>query len=260
MKPSEARTDKVRVVIFLGAVACFFLQTGFVYLNYPGDGVGPRLSPMAKSGLAIWRENNCQACHQIYGYGGFLGPDLTNLMDRRPDEDWEYILTRGRKQMPAFDFDEEQQEEIVAFLTEVSTTGLGVPTFTKVKPGVNADTLVGHYLDETKGTADPAVLRGEHQLRENACSQCHRPFTVGNQGAPDLTQTLSLRSPAYVRETLLKSRGSMPSYDFLTPEQIDDMLACLAWMNQNRLQLGLFYSDGPNGDAFNWAAVPWFEY
>ncbi|MCH7870146.1 MAG: c-type cytochrome, partial [Planctomycetes bacterium] len=46
---------------------------------------------MAKSGLAIWRENNCQACHQIYGYGGFLGPDLTNLMDRRPDEDWKYI-------------------------------------------------------------------------------------------------------------------------------------------------------------------------
>ncbi len=260
MNSREARTDKARVLIFRMSVAFFFLQTGFVYLNYPSDGVGPKLSPLAKSGLAIWRENNCQACHQIYGYGGFLGPDLTNLMDRRPDEDWEYILTRGRKQMPAFDFDEEQREELIALLTEISTTGLGVPTFTKVKPDVDAKTLVANFLDQTNATADPAVLRGEHQLRENACSQCHRPFAVGNQGAPDLTQTLSLRSPAYVRETLLESRGSMPSYDYLTPAQIDDMLACLAWMNQNRLQLGLFYSEGDNGDAFNWAAVPWFEY
>ena len=260
MNPREARTDKARVLIFRVSVAFFFLQTGFVYLNYPTGGVGPKLSPIAKSGLAIWRENNCQACHQIYGYGGFLGPDLTNLMDRRPAEDWEYVLTRGRRQMPAFDFDEQQREEIVAFLTEVSTTGLGVPTFTKVKPNVDANTLVAHYLGETNGIADPAVLRGELQLRENACNQCHRPFATGNQGAPDLTQSLSLRSPEYVRHILLNSRGSMPAYDFLTPAQIDDMLACLAWMNHNRRQLGVFYSERDNGDAFNWAAVPWFAY
>jgi hypothetical protein len=52
----------------------------------------------------------------------------------------------------------------------------------------------------------------------------------------------------------------MPGYDFLRPDQIDDMMSCLSWMNRNRRELGVFYSVGENGTAFNWAAVPWFEY
>ena len=260
MEPRKPSSAAARVVVFYLCCACFFLQTGFVYLNYPRDGVGPKLSQAGKHGLEIWRRNNCQACHQIYGYGGFLGPDLTNIMVRRPYEDWTDILTRGRKQMPAFELDEDECEAIVAFLTETSSTGIGVPSFTKLKEGIDANTLVAKYVEETKIEIDDAVLRGERQIRENACNMCHRPFAVGRAGSPDLTLALSVRSAEYCRDAVLNSRGSMPAYDFLTPGQIDDIMACLSWMNRNRRELGVFYSVGENGNVFNWAAVPWFEY
>ncbi len=52
----------------------------------------------------------------------------------------------------------------------------------------------------------------------------------------------------------------MPAYDFLTDVQLDDMLACLRWMNRNREALGRFHSTLDNGQTFAWKAVPWFEY
>ena len=249
-----------RVRVFMILASGFFFQTVFVYSDWPRDEAHAELTPFAKNGLAIWRENNCQACHQIYGYGGFLGPDLTNLIGRRPDEDWTDILTRGRKQMPAFDFDEEERAAVVAFLREINETGTGIPSFTTVKEDADVNHLVRNYLKSTGGTADAAVLRGEELIKRNGCKACHPPFEVGTQGAPDMTLALSVRSPDYIRTILIESMGAMPAYDFLTDEQIDDMLAWMAWTRENRRALGLFYANKENGDAFRWAAVPWFEY
>lgn len=258
--PQEPRPGTWRVVIFLLAVVCFFVQTGFVYLDYPRERSAQEFSEEAKRGLTLWRKNNCQACHQIYGYGGFLGPDLTNVVARRPIEDWTDILTLGRKQMPAFDFDEEERTAILSFLGEINETGTSIPHFATLRDGVDRDRLVENYLRETKRTADESVLRGEEQIRESACTQCHPPFAVGIQGAPDLTLAASRRSPEYNRMVILESKGAMPSHDFLTDEQLDDILACLSWMNANRRELGLFYSNNENGRSFNWSSLPWFEY
>ena len=97
-----------RASILLLLVVCFFGQTALVYLDYPPRAAARELSDDAKVGLALWRKHNCQACHQIHGFGGFIGPDLTNVVGRRPEEDWSDVLTRGRKQMPAFEFDEQE--------------------------------------------------------------------------------------------------------------------------------------------------------
>ncbi len=260
MNPEKANSASWRVVVYLVAVVCFFVQAGFVYLDYPRGALGARLSAQAKGGLALWRKNNCQACHQIYGYGGFLGPDLTNVMSRRPLEDWTDVLTRGRKQMPAFHFDQQQRAAIIAFLTEMNDTGTSIPHFAKLREDAEFDFLVSNYLRGTKGTADEAVLRGERQIRENGCNKCHWAFGVGIQGSPDLTLALSHRSPEYVRTILRDSKEAMPSYEFLTDDQVGDILACMAWMNLNRRELGLFSSDKENGDTFHWSALPWFEY
>ena len=249
-----------RVCVFLVLATGFLFQTVFVYSDWPRPDAPQELSPLAKSGLDLWRENNCQACHQIYGYGGFLGPDLTNVMARRPYEDWTDILTLGRKQMPAFDFDEAQRGAIVTFLTEIDRTGTSLPSFTTLKEDAHLNRLVRHYLTATGATADQAVLRGEDLIHENGCQSCHPPFAVGIQGSPDMTLALSVRSPDYIRTILEESMGAMPAYDFLTDAQIDDMLAWLAWTNENRRALGLFHSNKENGDSFRWAAVPWFEY
>jgi len=45
-------------------------------------------SASAGSGQALYRNNDCAACHQIGGIGGTAGPDLTHVGAKRPDINW----------------------------------------------------------------------------------------------------------------------------------------------------------------------------
>lgn len=258
MRIPSPRSPRIAVLVILAA--CFFLQTAFVYLDFPRRASAQEFTPPAKRGVALWRKHNCQACHQIHGFGGFLGPDLTNVMGHRPDEDWSYVFTRGRKQMPAFDFNEDEQGALIAFLTEIDKTGTGFPRFTTARADTPANELVRHYLSAKNGTVDEAVIRGEREIAENGCNACHVPFDVGTQRSSDLTLSMALYSPEAVRRILIDGKGSMPSQDYLTEAQIDDMIACLEWMRKNRQALGRFYSKEQNGEAASWKALPWFEY
>ena len=69
---------RARQGLMLALVCAFVAQTWLVY----ADPAGKRtpLSPLAARGRALWHRRNCQSCHQIYGFGGFLGPDLTNAV------------------------------------------------------------------------------------------------------------------------------------------------------------------------------------
>ena len=252
--------DWWRPRIFVVIASSFFFMTFFVYSNYPDRGIHKKLSPDAKQGLALWQRNNCQVCHQIYGFGGFLGPDLTNIMARRPDEDWTEILTVGRKQMPAFHFNEGDRTAILAYLRAVDETGQSIPEFTSLKEGVDHGHLVKAYLDDTGRTAPVAVLRGETEVRENGCHSCHRTFARGLKGSPDISLSLSRRSRDYIRTLLKKGKGSMPEFEYLTGDKVEDILSYVAWINQNRRPLGLYYSKKENGETFSWSHVPWFEY
>lgn len=84
-----------------------------------------QLSAKAIQGQDLWQNNNCWSCHQIYGLGGYLGPDLTNVFsaeNKGPD----YIkafLNSGIKSMPKFNFTEEEKEALVAYLKEVDSSG-----------------------------------------------------------------------------------------------------------------------------------------
>lgn len=84
-----------------------------------------RLSQTAIKGENLWLTNNCNACHQIYGLGGYLGPDLTNIYSfRKKDENYlKSIINSGIKAMPKFDFNEMEKEELIQFLKEVDQTG-----------------------------------------------------------------------------------------------------------------------------------------
>ena len=79
----------------------------------------------ALNGHTLWQQNNCTACHQFYGLGGYLGPDLTNIISTK-NKGPSYVkafLNSGIKIMPKFDFSESEKDEIVAFLTYVDGTG-----------------------------------------------------------------------------------------------------------------------------------------
>lgn len=106
------------------------LFTAFGFYNYSiysGASTTPSvtLSAKAQQGQALWQQNNCFSCHQLYGLGGYLGPDLTNTYSAK-GKGGEYIkalINSGIKSMPKFDFNEEEKDALATFLKEVDATG-----------------------------------------------------------------------------------------------------------------------------------------
>lgn len=83
------------------------------------------LSHKALEGQALWQENNCFTCHQLYGLGGYLGTDLTNIYAAKGKGEKliKVALNSGIKSMPRFNFTEKEKEALVTFLKEVDQTG-----------------------------------------------------------------------------------------------------------------------------------------
>ncbi len=75
------------------------------------------------AGWDTWQQKNCQSCHQIYGLGGYAGPDLTNTVRQRSPEYLKAIIKSGTAAMPDFRLSPKQVDELVAFLDWVDKTG-----------------------------------------------------------------------------------------------------------------------------------------
>jgi len=119
---SEKTKNNVLVITVL--VAIFSIYNIFIYtskdINNPIE-----LSSQASKGQQLWQDNNCWSCHQLYGLGGYLGPDLTNIYSS-PIKGENYIkafLNSGVKAMPKFEFTEEEKDAVVAYLKLVDSTG-----------------------------------------------------------------------------------------------------------------------------------------
>ena len=86
----------------------------------------PHISPMtaeARHGQELFQEHNCIACHQFYGLGGYMGPDLTNVISNRSAAYSRAFLMSGTARMPNFNLDEFELDAMVAYLEFVDQTG-----------------------------------------------------------------------------------------------------------------------------------------
>ena len=81
-------------------------------------------SPEGVIGKKAWLSNNCMVCHQFYGMGGYLGPDLTNVVSRLGEETVAWVLRNGRGSMPDMDLTEEEISSLVVFFNEIGNTGV----------------------------------------------------------------------------------------------------------------------------------------
>ncbi|MFZ4434982.1 MAG: c-type cytochrome [Flavobacterium psychrophilum] len=109
---------------FLGILLLLFLTYNiFLYTDEYAYGT-IRLSKQAQQGETIWLQNNCNSCHQIYGLGGYLGPDLTNEYSRiKNDKLLKALFNSGIKAMPQFNFNANECSSLIQFLKEVDKTG-----------------------------------------------------------------------------------------------------------------------------------------
>ena len=120
------RSTKTRInfLVITVLVTIFSIYNIFIYTS-ENNQTPIELSPEASLGLQIWQDNNCWSCHQVYGLGGYLGPDLTNIYSH-PDKGESYIksfLNTGVLSMPKFNFTEEEMDALVAYLKHLDSTG-----------------------------------------------------------------------------------------------------------------------------------------
>ncbi len=115
---------KNRMVIFT-LTTIFVVYNIIIYTQKTAENDTLVLNEQALKGQKLWQDNNCTACHQLYGLGGYLGPDLTNIISH-PKKGGVYaraFFNSGIKSMPKFEFSSEEQEQLIQFLMAVDQTG-----------------------------------------------------------------------------------------------------------------------------------------
>lgn len=120
--------NKWWVILFL-----FALYAAYSFWIYR-DGTQSKLSfpapqqALIDEGKQLYQQYNCAACHQLYGLGGYLGPELTTAYsDKGRGEGYmRALLISGGQRMPNFHFSNTQVDALIAYLKYVDTTATPV--------------------------------------------------------------------------------------------------------------------------------------
>jgi len=123
-------TSMARNIFFGGTI--FFLLV-FLALTFQNEQIIPQRDQRAQltnasvvAGKKIWENNQCIGCHTLLGEGAYFAPELGNVYKRRgPDFIKAWIKsqptgTPGRRQMPQFNFTDQQLDDLVAYFKYVS--------------------------------------------------------------------------------------------------------------------------------------------
>ena len=241
-------------------VLAFAVQTALVYTDEPTT----PLDDAARRGRVLWHENGCQVCHQIYGMGGFLGPDLTNVYSRVDTVRLRTLLTTGVGQMPAMKMSDAEIGDLRAFLRAIDRPDLGwgqlrLGSATAANPWERFDQVVAPMLDTD---SEAPARRGWEAFRARPCGGCHQPLAASPTGAPDLSRVSAGRSDE-VRQVLRvgrPARGMPPPAPAMTPDELDDVMAFLEWLANERARIEAGFRAVTPDRAIDWRAIPGWEY
>ena len=113
--------------IFATLCLSFVFYSAYVYtMGTEASHLTP-ISDEARHGQELFQQHNCIACHQFYGLGGYMGPDLTNVISRYSPVYARAFLVAGTARMPDFNLADEEVDALVAYLEFVDTTGTYPP-------------------------------------------------------------------------------------------------------------------------------------
>ena len=246
---------RARQILLFILCCAFAAQTWLVYADPAGT--KQSLSPIALEGQELWRAHNCQSCHQLFGFGGFLGPDLTNSIKGLSPERLSSILTEGLGQMPAFELDAEEQHRIVVFLEELDATGISQPKLGEVvSPAVLLSQM---FLSAEDVSAE--VARGAELIQSQGCIGCHLPNKESLHLSTDLTLISDKLTEEQVQVILHDGieGTAMPRLSMST-EDAAAIWACMLWINERGVTIRGRFSGLATSEGFDLANLPWFEY
>jgi len=120
--------DRHKLFIITILMAVFLGYSFFLYSALPAKN---QQNKEADSGKLTWQKYNCNACHQVYGLGGYLGPDITNVYSAKGPIYIRAFLKTGTTIMPDFKLTEKEINNLISFMQAVDASGKSDPkTFT----------------------------------------------------------------------------------------------------------------------------------
>jgi putative heme-binding domain-containing protein len=158
------------------------ITLGICLALFPGSLFAQTIS----SGKALF-ETHCALCHGIGGKGS-RGPSLTrSKLDRAPDDEaLKRVISNGLgAEMPAFWF----------------------------LPDPDVANLVVYVRDLGKQPQEPVTgdaSAGARVYEKSRCAACHVLAGEGTAFGPELTEIGSKRSPAHLRESIVKPAAAVP--------------------------------------------------
>lgn len=122
--------DKHKIFIAGLLLGVFLIYSVYLYSHLPVQEV--TVTASQEKGKMLWQKYNCNACHQVYGLGGFLGPDLTNEYSLRGPEFINAFLLYGNNVMPNFHLTPDEIQALTDYMQGMDASGKADPrTFTK---------------------------------------------------------------------------------------------------------------------------------
>lgn len=107
--------------------AAFLFYSVYVYTAGTAAAHVPPMSEQTRYGQQVYQDYNCVACHQFYGLGGYMGPDLTNVISNRGSAYARVFIANGTTRMPNLGLSTEETDAVVAYLEFVDQTGTYPP-------------------------------------------------------------------------------------------------------------------------------------
>ncbi len=112
--------------LFWGLISLFIINSIVIYTSgTENDPAKAYITEESKAGKLLFQEYNCISCHQIYGLGGYMGPDLTNVISERGKGELyaKSFIQSGTQRMPNFHLSENDVNALTSYLKYVDKTG-----------------------------------------------------------------------------------------------------------------------------------------
>ena len=120
-RAAESHKVIIMIVLLFGFISFSLnLYTSLPVKNYS-------LNRESVDGKLVWQKYNCNACHQIYGLGGYLGPDLTNVYSKRDTSFITVYLKNGTTTMPDFNLSSNEIYSLLAYFKSTDNSGSSDP-------------------------------------------------------------------------------------------------------------------------------------
>jgi nitric oxide reductase subunit C len=127
-------SDRYKIFLIILLTGSFLYYSFTLYSELPVKTT--TVNKEALKGKILWQQYNCNSCHQVYGLGGYLGPDLTNVYSKKGAGYITAFLKSGTEIMPNFYLQRDEINDLLAYLKNIDQSGKSDPrTFTIKKDG-----------------------------------------------------------------------------------------------------------------------------